>query len=240
MPVAGTPLARIGPNAILQLLAVLEARGGPRLCERVMSRAGIASLPDCSVMIDECIAVSLHHAVRAELSESAEDILREAGERTAAYILAHRIPPLAQRILKILPPPLSARLLSGAITRHAWTFAGSAGFRTLGPYGFELTRNPFAHGAVSDQAVCGWHAAVFAGLNNALVSAAFDCTETSCIARGDPSCRFELTRKYDKEKRQSDGIRRRLSAPFGNRQTGPTGSTRTSGLPRDIGTYDGT
>ncbi|MCU0802464.1 MAG: hypothetical protein MUD11_11940 [Rhodobacteraceae bacterium] len=104
----------------------------------------------------------------------ADALLAAAGLAVGDYILAHRIPPLAQRVLRLLPAALSARLLARAIARHAWTFAGS-----LLP-------------GACDHPACHWHAAVFARLYQRLVWPDAAVTETHCAARGDATCRFVI------------------------------------------------
>jgi divinyl protochlorophyllide a 8-vinyl-reductase len=59
----------------------------------------------------------------------ARAVLREAGQRTAEYLLANRIPRPAQWLLRVLPASIGMRLLSRAMAQHAWTFAGSGHFR---------------------------------------------------------------------------------------------------------------
>lgn len=188
------PHGLIGPNAILQMLPVIEARGGPRLRDELLAVAGLGTLPDGTRMIDEAEAGRLHRALRDRLPAEAPDLAAEAGERTADYILAHRIPGPAKRLIRALPAPLGARLLAGAITRHAWTFAGSGTFRRLGPFAFEITDNPVIRGETSDVPLCHWHAAVFTRLYRVLVRRDLTCTETTCAATGAPHCRFELRR----------------------------------------------
>ncbi|SLN51597.1 V4R domain protein [Roseivivax jejudonensis] len=194
MPDGAAPPARIGPNAVLQLLAVLDARGDATARDRVLARAGLDALPSGDAMIAEDMAVRLHHALRHELPQEAPSILRDAGRRTADYLLAHRIPRAAHRLLRALPPPLSARLLTAAISRHAWTFAGSGRFRAIRRDRFEIADNAFARGVSADHALCVWHEAVFARLYGELVASDIVCIETACAAR-DPGgvCRFELT-----------------------------------------------
>jgi hypothetical protein len=67
----------------------------------------------------------------ARLRRQAGAILAKAGQGTADYILAHRIPGPAKALIRALPAPLGARLLTAAIARHAWTFTGSGRFRSL-------------------------------------------------------------------------------------------------------------
>jgi divinyl protochlorophyllide a 8-vinyl-reductase len=153
--------ARIGPNAILQLLPVLDRTLGRAARDRLL--AGIDLPPPDAGMWPEAACRAAHLAVWQGLPE-ARVILAEAGEGTADYILAHRIPGPAKRLIRALPSPLGARLLTAAIARHAWTFAGSGRFRvaTRAPLAFEIENNPLAFGGY-------WHAAVFRRLFRALV-----------------------------------------------------------------------
>lgn len=178
----------IGPNAILQLLPVLVARLGAARTHELLHIALIAEIPDGSAMIPQEDAARLHQAVRAHEAQQADAILREAGERTADYILAHRIPRFAQIILKILPAPLAARILSRAITQHAWTFAGSGYFRAVTPWHFEIEDNPLIAGEQADHPVCVWHEAVFTRLYRVLVAADTMCVEDTCGAAHKTGC----------------------------------------------------
>ena len=183
---------RIGPNAILQLVPVIEARGGPGLLAELLGDAGIRALPDGTAMIDEREAARLHQAVRKRLPGEAASIAAEAGAGTAEYILAHRIPGVAKALMRAAPAPLAARMLSGAIARHAWTFAGSGRFVKVSPYVFEIALNPVVRGEHAPGPICHWHAAVFTRLYRRLVSRNLTCRETACCAAGAPACRFEV------------------------------------------------
>lgn len=185
---------RIGPNALLQLAPVLEARGGRALRERVFLAGGVDALPSEDGLMDEAPAGAVHRALRQVLPGEAPEIAAEAGRRTGDYILAHRIPALAQRVLRLLPPALAARLLTRAIAQHAWTFAGSGRFRvaSVSPPVFEIADNPITRGERAATPVCHWHAAVFERLFSELVHPAATCVESSCSAAGGGVCRFEL------------------------------------------------
>ncbi len=183
----------IGPNAILQLLPVLDRAGGPALRGQLLQAADV-TVPDGTTMIDEAPAVRLHQQLRRALPDRAAALLSEAGTGTADYILAHRIPRAAQILLKALPAPLAARLLAKAIDRHAWTFAGSGGFTVISPICFDICDNPVVRGELADRPICAWHAAVFARLYQVLVHGDVVCRETACCAQGARACRFELTR----------------------------------------------
>lgn len=186
-----THAARIGPNAIWQTLSVLDRYEGSAIRERVMARAGVAVPPAQSGMIPETDAAAVHRAVYLELPDRGAGLLRLAGLATGDYILRHRIPPLAQRLIRALPAPLGARLLAAAIARHAWTFAGSGAFRVVKgrPLVFEVTDNPLRD---PDGHACVWHAAVFERLFARLVWPSVMVREVECQAQGGAVCRFEL------------------------------------------------
>jgi len=185
----------IGPNAILQLLPVLEREGGPERVARMLAGAGVSAVPDGSRMIPEDDAARLHRLLRREAPGAAPALAAEAGRGTADYILAHRIPKPAQRLLKALPPSLAARLLATAIARHAWTFAGSGQFAARDPWRFDIVDNPLVRGETSSVPCCAWHAAVFERLYRVLVARDCRCRETRCGAQpGEGACRFEIVR----------------------------------------------
>lgn len=180
----------IGPNAVLQLLEVLDRREGPRVTARLMAEAGLVGPPSGCGLMPEEPAHRLHRALRRALPDRAPDLLAEAGARTADYILAHRIPAAARAALRLMPEGLATRALSRAIARHAWTFAGSGRFAMLGPGRFELYGNPLIAGEPAPAPLCHWHAAVFARLFQRLVSDRLGARETDCAACGAASCRF--------------------------------------------------
>lgn len=185
----------IGPNAILQLVPVLERAGGPGMVRHLMDVAGVRALPDGSQMIPETQAGALHRALRAEYPDQAPALAAEAGRLTAEYILAHRIPRPAQRILRVLPARMAAPLLSRAIASHAWTFAGSGAFHARSPWRFQITANPVIRGEHSTAPLCSWHAAVFQGLYRALVAPDCTCEEIRCAAQGGgDTCSFSIVR----------------------------------------------
>jgi divinyl protochlorophyllide a 8-vinyl-reductase len=183
----------IGPNAVLQLVPVLEAHE-PGLGARLMTLAGLDALPSDQGLMPEGPAARLHGAVRRELPGAAPAILSEAGRRTADYILAHRIPPMAQRLLRALPPALAGPLLQKAIARNAWTFAGSGRFSVVAPLTFEVAANPLVAGETARSCQCHWHVAVFERLFRSLVDDRLTAQETGCCTCGDSACRFELRR----------------------------------------------
>jgi divinyl protochlorophyllide a 8-vinyl-reductase len=184
----------IGPNSVLQLLPVLDARLGKETRRRLLHEAGLGGPPSDRGLMPEKPAARLHQALRRHYPERAAAMTREAGARTGDYIIQHRIPGAVVRALSVLPPPLAGRLLAGAIARHAWTFAGSGHFRMVAkwPAVFELHDNPVVRGEASTQPLCDWHAAVFERLYRRLVDERLRCVETRCCACGDDSCRFVI------------------------------------------------
>lgn len=186
--------ALIGPNAILQLLPPLDRAFGPARTAQMLAEAGVKAMPDGTRMIPETDAARLHQLLRRDAPEIAACLSAEAGRGTADYILAHRIPKPVQTLLKLLPAPLAARALSGAIAKHAWTFAGSGTFRVVSSWCFEIGQNPIVRGETSATPLCHWHAAVFERLYRVLVHPAATCVETACCASSAAGiCRFDIT-----------------------------------------------
>ena len=190
------PTARIGPNAILQLVPVLDAAIGTAARNALCAAAGIDELPSGRNMIDEVPVARLHQVLRRELPDESKRLASQAGHATGDYIMAHRIPGAAQRLLSLLPASLSARLLAKAIAQHAWTFAGSGHFRIASnrPLVFEIADNPVVRGEQSLSPVCHWHAAVFERLYRTLVADDYIVEEVACGASGADACLFELRR----------------------------------------------
>jgi divinyl protochlorophyllide a 8-vinyl-reductase len=190
---SGADPSRIGPNAVTRLAEAL----GPARAERVFAAAGLfhrlADPP--GRMVPEAEVTALHRAARALLGEDAADrASREAGRLTALYLLANRIPRLLQAVLRRLPASLAARILTNAIGRHAWTFAGSGTFRVIPgrPMRLEIAGGPIPRAGAADHPVCGYYAATFETLFRALVSPRTQVTEVACEAMGAPACVFAL------------------------------------------------
>lgn len=195
---------RIGPNAITRVAQALRVRHGTPFAERVYERAGLLPLwhhpPE--QMVPEGDVRALHLAMRAELpAADAAAVARAAGQATADYLLAHRIPQGVQRLLKALPASLAARLLIAAIRRHAWTFTGS-GYFSAEPLArgdgagtrwmLAITGNPLCQGLHADAPACDYHAATFERLFQVLVHPRARVVEVDCEACGGSACRFAL------------------------------------------------
>jgi divinyl protochlorophyllide a 8-vinyl-reductase len=186
--------ARIGPNSVLQLVPLLDEALGTEERERLMRLSGLDRLPDDDGLMAEEPAAALHQALRAEHPRVAPIMTRQAGERTGDYIIRHRIPVAALRVMRTLPPWLSGHLLAKVIERHAWTFAGSGEFRIVqrSPLIFELRDNPVVRGERAEAPICHWHAAVFERLFTHIVDENLRCVELQCCASGADSCLFEI------------------------------------------------
>jgi divinyl protochlorophyllide a 8-vinyl-reductase len=188
---------RIGPNAITRVAEVLPGLIGERETRAVFERARLAGYLQAppQSMVDEAEVTRLHQTLRDALGGPLAGLVaRQAGQRTADYLLAHRIPRPVQALLKRLPAPWAARLLLQAIRRHAWTFAGSGEFtaRAGRPVVLTIRGNPLCKGVVSDAPACDFYAATFERLFRALVHRDARAVEVACEARGDAECRFEL------------------------------------------------
>ena len=197
MALAEATRNRIGPNAITRVAEALQSQVGGHLAADVFAAAALSHhLADPPTrMVDETEVSRLHQVLRSELGGPvAFAVSRDAGLRTAEYLLAHRIPRPVQALLKALPPALASRLLLSAIGKHAWTFAGSGSFtaRAGRPVVLTIRGNPMCVGQTSDEPMCDFYAATFERLFRALVHPQSVVTETACEACGDEACRFEL------------------------------------------------
>ena len=189
--------ACIGPNAIIRTMEALQEDAGPERLAALLRQAGLEAylVAPPQRMVPASEVARLHQVLHQQLgSQRAAAVLRCAGERTGAYVLAHRIPALARFVLRRLPPRMAGRMLVLAIRRHAWTFAGSAAFHATGmrPVVFTLTGCPLCLGAIGTLPRCDFYAGCFETLFRALVHDQASATETSCAATGADACRFEL------------------------------------------------
>jgi divinyl protochlorophyllide a 8-vinyl-reductase len=182
----------IGPNAILQLIAVLDRYEGRAFRDQLFSDAGVDLPPPDAGMWPETEAAAVHRALRARLPRRAPGLLTLSGRAVADYILQHRIPAPARLLIRLLPGPLGARLLAHAIDRHAWTFAGSGRFSIAShkPLTFEITHNPLIADETAAFPLCHWHRAVFERLFRVLVWRRAEVREVACAAMGAAVCRF--------------------------------------------------
>lgn len=192
-----TAAARIGPNAITRVAQALERQCGAATTARLFGLAGLGGylVQPPQQMVDEDEARRLHALLRSQLGDDiAARVAREAGTATANYLLAHRIPRAVQAVLRVLPASLAAGVLLQAITRHAWTFAGSGHFdATTGrPVRLAIRGNPLCRGLRTEAPTCDYYAATFERLFQVLVHRHSRVAETSCEARGDDACRFEV------------------------------------------------
>ncbi|OBV10316.1 bacteriochlorophyll 4-vinyl reductase [Erythrobacter dokdonensis] len=166
--------ALIGPNAILQAVAVMEARLGHAETRAVLADAQIGALPSGQHMIPEVHALRLHRWLSLHDPIGSFVIAEEAGARTADYIIANRIPGPAAWLLRHLPAFIAAPLLMAAIRKHAWTFIGSGVFETQGAWHFSIDRSAADDSIPPPDSLFVWYAAVFTRLYRCLVAG--DCT----------------------------------------------------------------
>lgn len=192
----------IGPNAILQVLDLAERWYGTSTANALS-----AGLLPCGArpqsLVPEALVAQLHHRVVELLDPNeAYKLLHHAGEQTAQYLLAHRIPKPAQWLMKKMPRFVSGQILTAAISRNAWTFVGSGQFsarytrlRTKPAqrgWCYRIASNPLAKGLNQKTVACWFYTAVFQTLFQVLVHPAIRVVETQCMARGDAYCEFEF------------------------------------------------
>lgn len=199
---ASSPLGRsrgvVGPNAITRMAEALEAIEGPERCRAVFLRAGLAQAlrTPPTDMVDEEDVAALQAATFAVLGPGRARIVGlEAGRLTGDYLLANRIPHAAQRLLRLLPKSLAARLLVRAIARHAWTFAGTGRFsyRFAGGLSLRLEHSPLCRRIRCDQHACHYFAGTFARVFEGVLGQGVQVCETACEAVGDPACVFHVS-----------------------------------------------
>lgn len=166
--------ALIGPNAVLQTVAVMEERLGHAETAAILADAQIKRLPSGEHMIPEIEALWLHRWLVLHDPLDALAIAEEAGARTGDYIIAHRIPRVAAWLLRHLPARAAAPLLMAAIRTHAWTFIGAGRFIPIGAWTFEIDRSRAEDAIMLPESLLLWYAKVFEQLFRRLVSP--DCT----------------------------------------------------------------
>jgi divinyl protochlorophyllide a 8-vinyl-reductase len=203
MPTAGAmtaadSAARIGPNAVTRMAEALRALQGEAMAARIFAAAALGDMlrhpPE--EMIDERDLARLHHSAHAALGAvGAAAVARDAGARTGAYLLAHRIPRPVQWILRRLPAPLAARVLVAAIARHAWTFAGSGEFGVRWQRGgvrLSIANCPLCREISAGDPACDFYCATFERLFGELVRDGSTASEVTCQACGGKACIFEV------------------------------------------------
>lgn len=182
--------ALIGPNAVLQAVAVMEERLGVAETRAVLVDAQIHGLPSGEAMIPEVGALRLHRWLALHDPMGCFVIAEEAGARTADYIIANRIPKLAVWLLRRLPATLAAPLLMAAIRKHAWTFVGAGLFVPQGAWQFTIDRSNTDDPVPMPESLLHWYAAVFTRLYRELVA-------SDCICRMlTPEQGFLLVRSF--------------------------------------------
>lgn len=187
------PIARIGPNAIIQTIAALVELEGPSTARAVAADADLPS--DLDGMVEQGHFVRLVGVVRRTLpAPAAERVLDRSGRLTAGYVLRHRIPAPIRGALFLLPNALALPLVLRAFERHAWTFAGS------GHYGWVGGEEPCitidgcitCAGRRSPHPAGAFYRGAFEGLLTSLVDPRLRVLEDECVATGGRTCRFSL------------------------------------------------
>ncbi len=188
------PGALIGPNAVLQTVAVMEERLGHADTAAILADAQIARLPSGEHMIPEIEALRLHRWIALHDPMGALVIAEEAGARTADYIIAHRIPRAAAWLLRHLPARAAAPLLMAAIRKHAWTFIGAGTFAPTDAWHFAIDRSPAVDTLPPPESLFAWYAAVFTRLYSVLVAPDCACRMIEPAAPCDMARSYAITR----------------------------------------------
>jgi divinyl protochlorophyllide a 8-vinyl-reductase len=192
------PAGRIGPNAVTRVAEALRALEGEQAVDRVFRAANLENyLADSPAeMIDETEVTRLHRALHGALGHArARTIGWIAGQRTADYLLEKRIPLAAQLVLRAAPSRLASRMLTTAIARNAWTFAGTGKFsaRPGRPTLLTIKGCPICRGQRSTTPYCDFYAGTFERLYARLVHPQTRVVEIDCEAMGQAACIFAIS-----------------------------------------------
>ena len=194
--------ALIGPNAIIQLVETLRAHWGNQETRKLLDAVGQGLYFEKPPrdMVPQTEVAALHQKLY-ELVDCQEfkRLSAEAGRRTGDYLLANRIPAPVQWVLKHLPDALAARVLSRAIQKHAWTFAGSGVFTYYwnSRLMFSIAGNPITAGLHSDIPICDYYAGTFERIFRVIVNDNWRAIERTCEASGATACLFEICAPTD-------------------------------------------
>lgn len=191
-----TTNGRIGPNAIIQTITALRELRGIEEADRLLDAWGHGDLRRelPSGMVDERAVGRLCASVVKELGDAdGRAVLDCAGAKTGAYLLRNRIPVAAKFLLPWLPDRLALKILFAAISRHAWTFAGTGHFSAdLKLPGFEIAGCPICRDLRCEAPVCAFYRSTFETLLRALIHPRVTVTESECSAVKGPRCRFTI------------------------------------------------
>ena len=191
------PVARIGPHAIFQVAEVLRERLCPSFAEAVLRDATCDSLVRLpQEMIDQRDLRAVVQALVQRLgAPAATSVLREAGRRTAAYILVNHIPRATQLFMRVAPRRLSLALLLQAMKANAWTFEGGGHLQVAqvgGASFLVVSECAMCRGMHETQPMCAYYAGTVEYLLSRLVVPEARVEEVECMAQGAPACRFAL------------------------------------------------
>jgi divinyl protochlorophyllide a 8-vinyl-reductase len=189
---------KVGPNAITRVVEALRTLEGPQATHRIFQASRLeAYLCDTPVeMVDERDVARLHEVLHGELGDvQAREVGRIAGQLTGDYLLGFRIPRKVQMVLHYCPAAVASRLLTKAIARNSWTFAGTGTFsaRHGRPTTFEIRNCPICRGQRTAEPYCDFYAATFERLYSRLVHRHTRVIEVGCQAKGASACTFEIT-----------------------------------------------
>lgn len=187
---------RIGPNSIIQTVEALKEHYGYSRTVEILHQGGYLQLMDNlpSTMVAEQEFVSLATMLIHQLgSEQAGNILNRSGQRTAFYLLKHRIPPFFQYIVKHLPRGAGFTLLLMAIGKNAWTFVGSGRFSFVGGKAPRIMLFNRSSGHTVPPEACRFYAGTFETLLRELLGAQATVEEIRCPASDEIRCAYAVS-----------------------------------------------
>jgi len=170
------------PNAIPGRRGAVRARGHRGHPRAVFGRrvAGV-SASAASDMVDEVEVSRLHRTLRVGLDRATvREVTRNAGVRTARYLLARRIPRVVQALLKVLPAPWRrACCCRPSVAMRGPSPAAACSPRSQVGRRPDAAGHPLCRGVSDDEPVCSYYAATFEHLFRVLVHPQARVVETA-------------------------------------------------------------
>jgi divinyl protochlorophyllide a 8-vinyl-reductase len=193
----GTP-GRIGPNAVIQTVRALEERCGSAEAARMLAgrpARWLAERP--SAMVDERDFRDLVEAIGAAMpADEASAVLYRSGRLTGEYVLANRIPRIAQTLIRALRRGPGPAILLRAIGANAGTFgeSGSYAYTAGGTPRVQIANPVLSASPELAAAVCAYNRGAFEALFRGLIDAQASIVEEHCQATGGNTCTYRIER----------------------------------------------
>lgn len=160
----------IGPNSVTQLEAACDQILGRDETIFLFTATGLycyIEMPPIKMVPEEHPARLFAALYRIYPKDTADTVAKLAGQMTADYVIANRIPTFAAKLLRWMPAKWSGQGLLKAIQKNSWTFAGSGACQATakGKPHVDISNNPLRMPGGA------WHVGVFERMFRRLVCA---------------------------------------------------------------------